>query len=93
MSNGILFNCVFPKVQKTITIRSSNISNHFYNFSLISHLSMKSIIMIYNWSFSIVGALMLGGTFAVTNIQKVNAQMGSGNLTGGGMMGYDGWWT
>ena len=31
--------------------------------------------------------LMLGGTFAVTNIEKVNAQMGSGNLTGGGMMG------
>ena len=30
---------------------------------------------------------MLSGTFAVTNIQKVNAQMGSGNLTGGGMMG------
>ena len=30
---------------------------------------------------------MLGGMFAVTNIQKVNAQMGSGNLTGGGMMG------
>ena len=32
----------------------------------------------------LVATLILGGTFSVANIQKVNAQMGNSNMTGGG---------
>jgi hypothetical protein len=48
---------------------------------------MKSIIMNIVGASILVATLILGGTFAVANIQKVNAQMGNSNLTGGGMMG------
>ena len=45
---------------------------------------MKSIIMNIVGTSILVATLILGGTFAVANIQKVNAQMGNSNMTGGG---------
>ena len=48
---------------------------------------MKSIIMNIVGASILVATLILGGTFAVANIQKVNAQMGNSSLTGGGGAG------
>jgi len=45
---------------------------------------MKSIIMNIVGTSILVATLILGGTFAVANIQKVNAQIGNSNMTGGG---------
>ena len=54
---------------------------------------MKSIILTTIAAAVLAGILILGGTAAFTNMQKVNAQMSAGNMTGGagnmtgGMMG------
>src|SRR6188472_3598440 len=45
---------------------------------------MKSIIMNIVGTSILVATLILGGTFAVANIQKASAQIGGGNMTGGG---------
>jgi copper(I)-binding protein len=47
---------------------------------------MKSIILTTVAATVLAAILILGGTAAFTNLQKVNAQMSAGNMTGG-MMG------
>jgi len=47
---------------------------------------MKSIILTTIAATVLAAILILGGTAAFTNLQKVNAQMSAGNMTGG-MMG------
>ena len=47
---------------------------------------MKSLILTTIGAF-VLAAILFGGTFAFTSIQKVNAQIGGGNLTGGNMTG------
>ena len=76
----------FTKCVQTNTIRSSNISNHFYNFRPISYRNMKSIILRTISASILVAMLMLTGILAFPRIYYANAQMVVSNLTGGGMM-------